>query len=462
MHAIDFSCKKPDAFIIGKIRFLIMRAGTFHIITFGCQMNVHDSQWLTAALEKQGYSRTAMEEAQLVIINTCSVRQKPEEKVRSALGRIKTATCGSRDVCVAICGCVAQQLGKKLFEYSPQVRLVAGTDGIAAMPQTLLELLEAPAKKLLLLDFAPAYVERPQLEIGGASAFVAIMQGCDNFCAYCIVPFTRGRQKSRQEHEILEECGRRLARGAREITLLGQNVNAWGKDNGQGSFAGLLRKIAALPGLERLHYITPHPKDMTAEDARVFGELPVLCPRLHLPLQSGSDKVLAAMRRRYSSREYLDLVETLKNARPDIALSTDIIVGFPGESEADFLATLELLRKCSFVSSFSFCYSDRPGARAALFPHKIPPALQQDRLLRFQAMQEEITEKWLAGRVGQKALVLLEGKSPRQADGQESWQGRDEYGAIVHVPVNEAFAGQMIACRIEAARRHSLVGRQEG
>ncbi len=422
------------------------------MLTLGCRVNQYETEFIRSQWEKAGGVECGdMDNAQYICINSCAVTSNAERESRNAIYRARRS---NPEAYIIMTGCAARLFNsfrprKNAFWAEPDA-IICNKNDLLAGPKGLAENSQ---------DFFPPGI----LETSRHSRPVVKAQdGCDRYCAYCIVPFTRGRQKSRQEHEILEECGRRLARGAREITLLGQNVNAWGKDNGQGSFAGLLRKIAALPGLERLHYITPHPKDMTAEDARVFGELPVLCPRLHLPLQSGSDKVLAAMRRRYSSREYLDLVETLKNARPDIALSTDIIVGFPGESEADFLATLELLRKCSFVSSFSFCYSDRPGARAALFPHKIPPAIQQDRLLRFQAMQEEITEKWLAGRVGQKALVLLEGKSPRQADGQESWQGRDEYGAIVHVPVNEAFAGQMIACRIEAARRHSLVGRQEG
>ena len=241
---------------------------SFHIITFGCQMNVHDSQWLARALEARGFCEAPLEEARVVVVNTCSVREKPEQKVMSTLGRIRQVTGNSPRVLVAVTGCVAQQLGEKLF--SRQVRLVAGSDGISGAPQAIERLLDEPALRLSLLDFTSHYVERepgadtPSAPVG----FVNIMQGCDNFCAYCIVPYTRGRQKSRLTPAILDECRHLLDRGAREITLLGQNVNAFGRDtHGDGvSFAALLEKVAALPGLKRLRYVTPHPKDMGPED----------------------------------------------------------------------------------------------------------------------------------------------------------------------------------------------------
>ena len=332
---------------------------SFHIITFGCQMNVHDSQWLARALEARGFCEAPLEEARVVVVNTCSVREKPEQKVMSTLGRIRQVTGNSPRVLVAVTGCVAQQLGEKLF--SRQVRLVAGSDGISGAPQAIERLLDEPALRLSLLDFTSHYVERepgadtPSAPVG----FVNIMQGCDNFCAYCIVPYTRGRQKSRLTPAILDECRHLLDRGAREITLLGQNVNAFGRDtHGDGvSFAALLEKVAALPGLKRLRYVTPHPKDMGPEDVAAFANIPQLCPRLHLPLQAGSDAVLKRMGRKYDSARYLELVASLRDARPDIALSTDLIVGFPGETEEDFAATLELMRASDFMSSFSFCYS---------------------------------------------------------------------------------------------------------
>lgn len=441
---------------------------SFHIITFGCQMNVHDSQWLARALEARGFCEAPLEEARVVVVNTCSVREKPEQKVMSTLGRIRQVTGNSPRVLVAVTGCVAQQLGEKLF--SRQVRLVAGSDGISGAPQAIERLLDEPALRLSLLDFTSHYVERePDADTPSAPVgFVNIMQGCDNFCAYCIVPYTRGRQKSRLTPAILDECRHLLDRGAREITLLGQNVNAFGRDtHGDGvSFATLLEKVAALPGLKRLRYVTPHPKDMGPEDVRAFADIPQLCPRLHLPLQAGSDAVLKRMGRKYDSARYLELVASLRDARPDIALSTDLIVGFPGETEEDFAATLELMRASDFMSSFSFCYSDRPGTRASRFLDKIAPDVQQDRLLRLQALQEELSQRWLDARVGQECEVLLENASRREAtadDSLQSWQGRDIHGALVHVPLPAGdHTGRLVNARIVEAKKHSLVAEATG
>lgn len=447
-----------------------MRERSYHIITFGCQMNVHDSQWLGRVLQRRGFAEGSLEEAQVVVVNTCSVREKPEQKVMSALGRIRQATGGNPDVLVAVTGCVAQQLGEELFR-QPQVRLVAGSDGIASAPAAIERLLEEPDRKLSLLDFTSSYEEREEgvRAPSGPVAYVNIMQGCDNFCAYCIVPYTRGRQKSRLTAAVLDDCRKALEDGAREICLLGQNVNAFGRDkHGDGvSFADLLRQVAALPGLLRLRYVTPHPKDMGPEDVALFGELPNLCPRLHLPLQAGSDAVLARMGRKYDAARYIELTDALRAARPDIALSTDLIVGFPGESEEDFQQTLALMRRCGFMSSFSFCYSDRPGTRASRFLDKIAPDAQQDRLLRLQALQEELGQAWLDTRIGQETDVLIEGESRRDdsSDGLRSWQGRDPYGALVHVGLPSAdgdMTGRMVRVRLTEAKKHSLLGQQAG
>lgn len=444
---------------------------TYHIITFGCQMNVHDSHWLGRAFGARGFFEAPLEDAQVVVVNTCSVREKPEQKVMSTLGRIRQVSGGNPAVLVCVAGCVAQQLGESIFEKESQVRLVAGSDGIGNAPQAIERLLENPAQRLSLLDFTSQYVEREGTTepgvVSGSVAYANIMQGCDNFCAYCIVPFTRGRQKSRSSTAILDECKALIDNGAREITLLGQNVNAFGQDkSGDGtSFAALLRKVAALPGLERLRYVTPHPKDMGPEDIAAFAELPQLCPRLHLPMQAGSDAVLARMKRRYDSAAFLDLVERLRAARPDLALSTDLIVGFPGESEQDFQDTLQMMRASNFMSSFSFCYSDRPGTRASLFPDKIPADVAQDRLLRLQALQDELGARWLQQRVGGETTLLIENRSPKEGQGPEpSWQGRDPYGAPVHVelPSQVDHTGYMVRVSITEAKKHSLMAQRLG
>ncbi len=435
----------------------------FHIITFGCQMNVADSEWLARTLEARGMTRVdACADADVVLLNTCSVREKPELKVRSTLGRVLQETGGRRSVLVGIAGCVAQQLGETLYTYSPQVRLVAGTDQTASIPDAVALLTAHPGRSLCLTSFTDTYHERPAA--AGSSqpaAFVNIMQGCDNFCTYCIVPFTRGRQKSRAASAIVDECRACLDAGAREITLLGQNVNAYGRDKtGDGtSFAELLHRVAELDPSMRLRYVTPHPKDMTEEDVACFADIPNLCPRLHLPMQAGADRVLRRMNRRYDHERFAALVDSLRRARPDIALSTDLIVGFPGETEEEFQETLSMVRRCNFMSSFSFCYSDRPGTRATTFLDKIDPAVQLDRLQRLQVLQEALGSAWLASRVGAGTEVLVEQPSPRQGqDGGVSWQGRDPYGALVHVtlPGDARPVGRTIPVRIVSAFRHSL------
>ena len=451
----------------------------FHCITFGCQMNVNDTWWLARALRKRGMEETTLELADVVFVNTCAVREKPEQKVHSTLGRIRQA---NPFAVVGVVGCVAQQLGQNLMRRHPQVRLVAGSDGIIHTPDAFVRLLEDSDLRLSFLDFSASYPNRdPQLgvlqsgreaELGQTescpTAFVNIMQGCDNFCAYCIVPYVRGPQRSRQISSIIEECRAWLERGARDITLLGQNVNAFGKDIfkddfGNGvSFPDLLRMITKLPGLARLHFVTSHPRDFSEETVAIFAELPQIGWRLHLPLQSGSDRVLERMGRGYTLQKYLDLVAKLRLSKPDLALSTDLIVGFPGETEEDFQQTLVAVRAAGFVSSFSFCYSDRPGTKASAMPGKIAREVQLERLERLQALQNECSQAWLENLVGENTEVLLERVSPRQADSrEEQFQGRDPWGNIVHVlsPGEAAQPGDFLAVHVTEAKKHSLLAR---
>lgn len=480
---------------------------TFHILTFGCQMNVNDSDWLARALVARGFTEAPLGKARVNIVNTCSVREKPEQKVYSVLGRIRQATRKLPDAFAVVGGCVAQQIGAGFFTRFPQVRLVFGGDGSAMAPQAIERLCAEPGLRVSLLDFSEEYPERDaQLDSGPVppSAFVNIMQGCDNFCAYCIVPYTRGRQKSRAADAVVRECAELVDRGAKEITLLGQNVNSYGQDaeaarhatvagGADGdvvTFAGLLHRVAALPGLARLRFVTPHPKDIAPEVIDAFGTLDNLCPRLHLPLQSGSDRILKAMGRKYDMARYMDIVHRLKAARPDIQLSTDIIVGFPGETEQDFEDTLAAMRAVGFAASFSFCYSDRPGTRAAMLPGKLEAAEKAARLARLQEWQNDYTEQCLRNMVGLHTMVLLDGMSKKPGmsppesppdvsdagcdagcdgsqDGSpaprhgESWQGRDPYGQPVNVvlpPRPEGWRGQIVPVTIVEAKKHSLRG----
>ena len=438
----------------------------FHCITFGCQMNVNDSQWVERALMRLGFEEKPLEEADVVFLNTCSVREKPEQKVYSALGRVRQAN--PRAV-VGVAGCVAQQLGEELMRRHPQVRLVAGSDGVSAVPDAFVRLLNEPDLRLSYLDFTDIFPDRdPCLSVEGGSApgevtpvaYVNIMQGCDNFCAYCIVPYTRGPRKSRSTKAVLDECRAWVERGAGDITLLGQNVTVFGKDkSGDGtSFPELLRRVAEIPGLRRIRFVSAHPRDFSQETIDMFASLPQLCPRLHLPLQSGSDSMLRKMGRGYTMERYLSVVEGLRKARPDIALSTDLIVGFPSETEEEFEDTLKAVDSCGFMSSFSFCYSDRPGTRASAMPFKNPHEVQLERLERLQSLQNERAEAWLQSRVGLVTDVLLEAPSQRSAEGNNEWQGRDVWGDMVNVslPAGRGRPGEFVDVKIDKALKHSL------
>ena len=438
----------------------------FHILTFGCQMNVNDSHWLREALISCGYTESTLSASDVVLLNTCSVREKPQLKVSSQIARIYAETGKNPDVVVGILGCVAQQTGEAFFAASPQVRLVAGPDHLAEVPALLERLLAEPKLTISLLTFTDQYQERDRkgLSPSGPSAFVNIMQGCDKFCTYCIVPFTRGRQKSRTAQAILDECRQKIALGASELTLLGQNVNAFGKDTSaeKMSFAELLAEIDALPGLKRLRYTSPHPKDMEAEDIEAFATLSTLCPSLHLPLQSGSTRVLRRMARGYSRSDYLALVEKLRAAKPDLALTTDIIVGFPGERDEDLEETLEVMTACSFRASYSFCYSDRPPAKASTYLDKIASDVSHQRLNKVQALQEELSARLLEKLLGTRTSVLLEGRSRREQKGIISWQGRDPYGNLVHVPFEDDcdHTGRLIEVMITSHAKHCLFATQ--
>lgn len=444
----------------------------FSIITFGCQMNAGDSEWLARTLRGMGWEEIPPDkaaQADVVVINTCSVRKKPEEKVYSLLGRLRDAMRDNPRAFVAVGGCLAQQVGEEFFRRFPQVRLVFGTDGAAAAPQAIERLAAEPGLRLSLLDFAERYEPRERHwpdEKVASQAFVTIMQGCDNFCAYCIVPHVRGRQKSRPAADVLTECREWLARGATEITLLGQNVNSYGQDaSGDGTgFADLLRSVSALPGLRWLRFVTSHPKDIAPEVIRAFAELDNLAPKLHLPVQSGSDRILSLMGRKYDRARYLDIVARLREARPDIALSTDLIVGFPTETEAEFRETLSLMEEARFESSFSFLYNDRPGVRACAIEPKVADAVKTRRLLELQALQERLTEEAYAAWVGREIEVVFERGSRKDGPGESlSLAGRDPYGRVVNVALptdgvkhEDDLTGQTARVTITMAKKHSL------
>ncbi len=439
----------------------------FHIITFGCQMNVNDSQWLSRALTSMGHIEEPIaKEADFFILNTCSVRDKPEKNVHSTIGRMRKINPQMWGV---VMGCVAQQLGDELLQKHKTIKLVLGTDTLHNAPEYIQEIIiKQEANPLFEIkikdshtDFISIFPDRSHyLEDDNtpqAVAYVNIMQGCDNYCSYCIVPYTRGVPKSRSTASILDECRAWLDKGVKEIHLLGQNVNAFGLDrlNDGCTFPELLRKIDKLDGLKRLRFMTPHPKDLADDTIALFGELQSLCPRLHLPIQAGSNRTLERMNRPYTREYYLQLVEKTKKIRSDIAFASDIIVGFPGETETEFQETLDIMQQAPIIFSYSFAYSDRPGTKASLMPDKIEPKIQLDRLERLQDFQRELGAKYLQSFIGKEIEVLIESINKKTCTAQ----ARDIYGNSVHVHCNDPI-GSLLKVKVFDTHKHSITAKK--
>lgn len=433
-----------------------------YIRTFGCQMNVYDTGKMKALLAKDGYEATEdMNEADLVIVNTCSIREKPEQKLHSFLGEArKIKREQDKDMRIAIAGCVAQQEGQSLLDRYRDVDLVFGPD---AVPNIQL-LVDASAQgQILDTDFLDSadYVFAGELDPDAerqVSAFVTIQKGCDNKCTFCIVPTTRGIEVSRSSQEIVQEVRELVAKGVKEITLIGQNVNSYGlKVPGEKTFAQLLYAVAEVEGVERIRYTTSHPRDMGMDVFQAYRDLPQLTSQLHLPVQSGSSKVLRRMKRFYTREKYLWVVDELRKARPDIVFSTDFIVAFPGETDEDFAQTLTLLQEVGFHSSFSFKYSPRPGTPALKLMDRNPidPALASERLTELQRIQREISIMANQAVVGQTLDVLVEGNSPREPN---LLFGRTSTFKGVHFEGSPALVGQTVPVNIYHAFTSALRG----
>lgn len=435
------------------------------IQTFGCQMNEYDSLRVQRMLGTMGYERTEhLEQANLIFLNTCSVRDKAEQKVYSFLGRLKKLKAHRPELKIIVAGCVAQQLGDRLLRRFSHLDIVVGTRALGSLPR----LLESSQDTGRRLSHLPETDEEGWQELfhtstrwaTGVSAPVTIMQGCDNFCTYCIVPHVRGRERSRPSREILREIELLAAAGAKEVLLLGQNVNSYGRGlDERVTFADLLRRIDRDTGICRIRFTTSHPKDLTDDLIGCFGELETLCRHIHLPFQSGSNRILKRMNRHYTAADYLDKVQRLRAACPDIALSADVMVGFPGERQEDFEATLELMEAVQFDKLFSFRYSDRPFARAVQFPDKVNESTSADRLTRLQALQNRITLEKNRAEIGRFRQILVEGES-RVSGGQMT--GRTSHNRIVNFQGPVELTGQLATVEIVAAYTHSLKGQWHG
>jgi len=441
-------------------------AGKVFVHTFGCQMNEVDSLRMTELLARHAYAPAATpEEADVILVNTCAVREKAEQKLLSALGRYREVKA-RRGALIAVAGCVAQQEKDRLLARVPYVDFVFGPDNLSRLPELLVR---ARARQRFAETGwmrSEEYVfpaAEPEAARGRATAFVTVMKGCDNVCTFCVVPHTRGREVSRPAAEVLAECSRLAGVGVREVTLIGQNVNSY---RGGCTFAVLLRRVAEVPGIARIRFTTSHPHDLSDELVEAFRDEPRVMPHFHLPVQSGSDRVLARMRRDYTVAGYLERFDRLRAARPGIAVTTDFIVGFPGETEEDFEASLQLLERARFEQSFSFAFSARPHTAAALrlgsSPDwaEVPAELARERLARLLEAQRRIAAGHLAGERGRVVEVLVEG--PSDEPGERL--GRTPENRVVHLRAREAEApaGALVRVRVTRAGASSLSGALAG
>jgi tRNA-2-methylthio-N6-dimethylallyladenosine synthase len=436
-------------------------AKKLYIKTFGCQMNEYDSDKMADVLhEAEGLEVTnSPEDADVILFNTCSVREKAQEKVFSDLGTVKHLKQRNPNLLIGVGGCVASQEGAAIVSRAPYVDLVFG-------PQTLHRLPDLITKRRLSgkaqVDISFPEIEKfdhlPPARIDGPTAFVSIMEGCSKYCSFCVVPYTRGEEVSRGFEDVLTEVADLTDRGVKELTLLGQNVNAYrGKmANGEiADFAQLLEYVAAMPGLERIRYTSSHPREFSQRLIDAYGKIPQLVSQVHLPVQSGSDPILAAMKRGYTALEYKSIIRRLRNARPDVSVSSDFIIGFPGESEQDFLATMKLVEDINFDGSYSFIYSPRPGTPAADLPDGVPREVKLERLQRLQDKLEQQAKSFSASMTGSVQRVLVEGTAKKNSD---ELSGRTDNNRVVNFPGQPRLIGQFVDVKILSALPHSLRG----
>lgn len=432
-----------------------------HIITFGCQMNKLDSEYVAQILEASGHEIVnTTEEADTVLFMTCSVRDQAENRVLSAIGTLRERRERDPQFLIGVMGCMAQRLGEKLFRAAPGVRLVCGTRQFHRIPEWLAEAEHSPVVALEEENLSNEALPDRHFS-GGIQAYVAIMRGCNNFCSYCIVPYVRGREESVPQARVLDEVRRVIDAGAVEVTLLGQSIDKYGLDlTPPSSLFRLLEAVHELPGLKRLRFLTAHPKNITRELFETMARLPRICEHLHMPAQSGSDTILHAMNRHYTRAHYESLVEMGRSIVPGIAFLSDFIVGFPGETEEDFEATLDLVRKVGFGNIFAFRYSPRPGARSAELADSIPQAVKENRLARLLKTQEEVNTRRHQAMVGSTQEVLAEGPSKRDAS---NWCGRTRGNEIVvftNTGPQAAQSGDLVSVEITSATALTLIGRQ--
>ncbi|MEW6672094.1 MAG: tRNA (N6-isopentenyl adenosine(37)-C2)-methylthiotransferase MiaB [Thermodesulfobacteriota bacterium] len=457
-----------------------MKPKYLYVHTIGCQMNVNDSDRIRSGLQSLHYQAAlSMDTADLIILNTCAIRAKAQQKAFSFLGRTARLKRNNPDLIIGVGGCVAQQEGESILKQMPHLDFVFGTHAIGRLAR-IVDRIETDRCRIVDTDLS-AGIDEPEAETTpvadeNPTRFVTIMRGCDNFCSYCVVPYVRGRETSRHPRHILQEIRRLVAGGVREVTLLGQNVNSYGQKEALPTFAELLSEINAVEGLLRIRFTTSHPKDLSENLMDAFGRLEKLCRHIHLPVQSGSDRILKRMNRKYTRKEYLQKVDRLRRICPGIAITSDIIVGFPGETDTEFQKTLSIIREVEFDNIFAFSYSDRPSAPAAELPGKINEKQKNERLQAVLSEQEAITLRKNQTLVGSTVEIMVDGFSKKQngANGSGShvdfqWTGRTTTNKIVNflfsadgLKIRQNHTGRLLGVRIEKALPHSLWGHAAG
>lgn len=430
----------------------------FYLKTMGCQMNEHDSEVIIGILVNLGYTQTEeLTEADLILYNTCSVRDNPERKVYGHIGAFKALKEQNPNLIIGICGCMPQQAAERanILDKLPHVDLIFGTHNIHRLPE-LLERAQTGERVVEVWEDSQEIIEDlPVIRQNSLKAFVNVIYGCNNFCSYCIVPYTRGREKSRHPQDIVDEITRLAEAGYKEVTLLGQNVNTYGVDLGIGTeFADLLAMINEISGIERIRFTTSHPKDMKDSLIEAMASLPKVCEHLHLPVQAGSDRILKIMNRRYTSAYYLDLVAKIKEAIPNISLTTDLIVGFPGETEEDYEDTLALVEKVQFSSAFTFIYSPRTGTPAAKMKNQVPEEVKKDRIYRLIELQNDISLRYMQAQIGKTEEILVDEVMAKTKE----LSGRTRTNKQVLFEGSPDLVGKLVNVKITEAKTWSLRG----
>ena len=430
----------------------------YHIVTYGCQMNVHDSEKIAGMLTELGYSPCdSMEEADIVVFNTCCIRENAENHAYGNIGMLKKLKAKKRDMIIAVGGCMPQQIGKAdiLHKKFPYVDIIFGTHNLNMLKEYVEDKLGGKKSVIEIYGSEGEVVEGEKpLRTSYPNAWINIMYGCNNFCSYCIVPYVRGRERSRRSENVIAEARSLIADGYKELTLLGQNVNSYANGTDDIRFPTLLERIAEIDGKFRLRFMTSHPKDFSEELARAMASDKKICRSLHLPVQSGSDRILSAMNRKYTAADYLRKIDILKKYIPDCAVTTDLIVGFPGETDEDFRATLNLVREVGFSSAFRFVYSRREGTVAAKMPGQIPEEVSKERIMELVALVNSLTREQSAKYVGRTCEILCEGYDEKRG----LFLGRDEYGRMGYFACDKNVIGEFVTLAVKEANGVSLMG----